>query len=144
MNNDANVKKVLMIEDDDMMRILFRDTFWIHSSGKSNIDVTAVTSLQEAKDYLADTNNIRPKVFFTDLGLMTLTPEGTKVREFEPTLTFIREIRKSEEFSKTPIIVYSGYSEDEIKQKALDAGANHFLVKGDLTPTEIVEFVEKL
>jgi DNA-binding NarL/FixJ family response regulator len=143
MTNQA-VKKVLMIEDDDMMRILFKDTFWIHASGDSKIDITTVTSLQEGRDYLADPQNPRPKVFFLDLGLMTATPEGTKVREFEPTLSFIEELRKTEEFSKVPIIVYSGYNEDDIKDKAKASGADHYLVKGDLSPSEIVKFVQKL
>ena len=142
--NDPMAKKVLMIEDDDMMRILFKDTFWIHTSGNIKIDITTVTSLEEGRAYLADPVNPRPKVFFLDLGLMSATPEGTKVREFEPTLSFIEELRKKDEFAKVPIVVYSGYNEDDIKDRAKNAGADHYLVKGDLTPREIVEFVEKL
>ena len=142
--NDPMAKKVLMIEDDDMMRILFKDTFWIHTSGNIKIDITTVTSLEEGRAYLADPVNPRPKVFFLDLGLMSATPEGTKVREFEPTLSFIEELRKKDEFAKVPIVVYSGYNEDDIKDRAKNAGADHYLVKGDLTPREIVEFVENL
>ncbi len=137
-------KKILMIEDDEMMRILFRDTFWIYGNTESKIEVATVTSVKKAREYLADTKNPRPDIIFLGLALLTPEEDGIVVRETKPSLEFIQELRKTKEFAKIPIIVYSRFSESELKEKAKEAGADHYVVKGELAPKEIIDFVQKL
>ncbi len=137
-------KKILMVEDDEMMRILFRDTFWIYGSTESKIEVATVTSVKKAREYLADAKNPRPDIIFLGLALLTPEEDGIVVRETKPSLEFIQELRKTKEFAKIPIIVYSRFSENELKEKAKEAGADHYVVKGELAPKEIIDFVQQL
>ncbi len=139
----VHTKRVLMVDDDEMMRILFRDTFWIHSGPQHMIEVATVRTIEQAREYLAEEEEV-PNVIF--LGLFLLTPGigGALVREPLPSLEFIKDLRSRQEYAHVRIIVYSKYDEPEFKQKAKEAGADHYLVKGELTPKEIVDFVEQL
>ena len=126
-----------------MMRILFRDTFWIHNSHNSMVEVVTTRSLAEARTYLQETTE-HPHIIFLGLSLLTQNADGVSTREVAPTLEFIKELRHSEQYHQVPIIVYSRYNEEELKEQARDAGADHYLVKGELTPREIVDFVDHL
>ncbi len=140
----ARTKKILMIDDDEMMRILFRDTFWIHGGTKdSMIEVATVRSIPQARECLAE-QETAPDVIFLGLMLLTPSPDGTSVREPVPSLEFIKDLRARDDYAHVCIVVYSKYSEAEFKEKAHAAGANHYLVKGELTPQEIFHFVEQL
>ena len=143
MSDQLHPKKVLMIDDDDMMRVLFRDTFWIHSAGDNLIEVITMRNLAEAKEYLESAEAV-PDAIFLGLWLLAPTRLGTKVRETLPSLEFIKGLRQNTRYAKTPIVVYSRFGEAEFKDKAKEAGADHYLVKGELTPREMVDFVERL
>jgi CheY-like chemotaxis protein len=132
-----------MVDDDDMMRILFRDTFWIHSQADRTYDVTAVRSIPEAEAHLAQAP-VCPDVIFMGLWLLTTHADHTTSRESQPTLDFIKRLKQNPTYSHMIIVIYSRFSEAEFKEKAKQAGADHYLVKGELTPLEMVEFVEKL
>ena len=143
MTTSVDTKRILLIEDDEMMRILFRDTFWIHSMRGSMVEVVTTRSLDEARKYLAETTE-PPGILFLGLMLLTKNSDGVETREVAPTLAFIKELRSSEVYHAIPIVVYSRFNEDELKEQARDAGADHYLVKGQMTPREIVDFVEHL
>jgi DNA-binding NarL/FixJ family response regulator len=138
----AQVKHILMIDDDDMIRILFRDTFLIHSSHDS-VEVQTVRTIAEAREYLGECQT-PPDVIFMGLWLLQKHHDGSSTRESQPSLDFIRTLRQKPEYPNIPIVVYSRFAEAEFKEKAKDAGANYYLVKGEHTPKEIVEFVENL
>lgn len=138
---NRHIKHILMVDDDDMIRILFRDTFLIHSSHEG-IEVKTLRTIKEAREYLAEA--AQPDVIFLGLWLMEKHRDGSSTRESTPSLDFIRVLREKHEYKDTPIVVYSRFAEAEFKERAKEAGADYYLVKGEHTPKEIVEFVEEL
>ncbi len=130
-----------MIDNDEMMRILFRDTFWIHGSQENPVEVETVNSLAKARDVLA--HDGAPDIIFIGL-CWDGEQRGTAVRNAQPSLDFIKDLRSHEAPVHPHIIVYSKYDEQEFKDKAKEAGADEYVVKGQLTPKEIVAFVETI
>ena len=126
-----------------MFRILLQDTFWIHVPHGAMIEVVTERSLAEARAYLSS-EVATPNVIFLGLWLLTPHADGIVTRETIPTLEFIEELKKDERYQHTVIVIYSRFNEAEFKEKAREAGADYYLVKGELTPMEIVDFVEKL
>jgi len=129
-------KKILIIDDDEMTRILFRDIFWIHGARQATFDVTAVDSLRKAREALKEPE--LPDVIFLDL---SFTPGRRILRDAEPAVTFIKEVRSDQKLAHIPIVVFSGFDERELKEVVQGAGANRYLVKGEQTPKELVDFV---
>lgn len=44
---------------------------------------------------------------------------------------------------KTPVVIMSNLSQDTDRKKAIEAGANHYFVKGDSKLSDIVEYIKK-
>ena len=140
---EIQTKRLLVVEDDEMFRILLRDAFWIHGPNDVVFEVVSKRSIEEASEYLEHAET-PPDMVFVGLWLLTAHKNGTTTRDTAPTLEFIKHLKGSEKYKKVVIIVYSRFSEAEFKEKAREAGADHYLVKGELTPREIVDFVEGL
>ncbi len=132
----VTTKHILIIDDDDLIRILLRESFWIYSH--TPVDIIAARSIAEARTKIHDIPE--PLVIF--VGLSLLTQELGSKRDTGPSLAFIAETKR--EKPHTTIIVYSKHAEVELKEKAKNAGADHYMVKGDYTPSELVDFVEHL
>ena len=143
MSAPVRTRHILVVEDDEMFRILLQDMFWIHSTNDCMIEVATKRSLAEAESYLSETE-APPDIVFLGLWLLTPHADGVTTRETIPTLDFITRIKKDERYSHTRVVVYSRFSEAEFKEKARQAGADHYLVKGELTPREIVDFAQQL
>ena len=65
MTNEKKKIKILLIDDDEMMRIYFRDIFWIHSK-KDVYDVQMVSSFEEAEKIVKN-ENTKPDTIFLDV-----------------------------------------------------------------------------
>lgn len=133
-------KRILLIDDDEFMKILFKDIFWIHGS-KDAFDVCAVSRLEEAERLINDSNN-RPDIVFLDL-VLAQSKEKFSLENNE-SLNFLREIKNNEKTKDTIVIVFSGYGDKEVVKKALELGADKFLVKGEFLPKELIQLVESI
>jgi two-component system KDP operon response regulator KdpE len=99
--------RVLMVEDEPEIRRFVRMA--LESEG---LEVFEAGTLQRG---LIDSATRRPELVVLDLGL----PDGDG-------LDFIRQFRG---WSNSPILVLSAREGEERKVQALDAGADHYLVK---------------
>ena len=132
--------KILMVDDDEMMRIYFRDIFWIH--GKSDLyDVKMVSSLAEAEKEVQNESS-RPDTIFLDV-LMS-SKGSAPAYQIARSLEFINKIKKDKNLSNINIVIYSGQKEQYLKEAALELGINGYLVKGELMPKEIMTFIDKI
>lgn len=129
---------ILLVDDDDMIRVLFQEMFWIYSH--NNTSVSAVRSIEEAYEYIKSASN-QPNIVVLGLSLLTKGPFGFS-HEVTPSLKFIEDIKLNNEHMK--IVVYSHHAEEDLKEKAKEAGADAYLVKGQYTPKEMVDFIENL
>jgi len=141
MNNTDEKIKILLVDDDEMMRIYFRDIFWIH--GRNNqYDIMMASNLEEAEKIIRDANT-RPRTIFLDL---VLSPNKNNVSTFDMTrcIEFITKIKTTKEFSQIKIILYSGHSERSIQKELSKIGVDGFLVKGESTPKEIIAYTDQI
>lgn len=135
-----NRKKILLVDDDEMMRIFLRDIFWVH--GKDDkYHINAVANIDEAKKFLSNPAEI-PDIIFLDL-MMPGGGSETSLR-LDRSLEFLKEVKTTPAYTKVHVVVFSGQRDSGIKETVKNLGADDYLVKGDLMPKEIIEFVDKL
>lgn len=131
--------KILSVEDDEFMRIFLRDIFWIHGV-KHNYEFQMTENTGKAKELLQDPKN-RPDIIFLDLMLPDHTG-GTLDKEAG--FHFLEYIKSTPELKDIKVIIFSAYSDKEIKDKALALGADNFLVKGEYLPQELIKATQDL
>jgi len=124
MNNKKY--KILLIDDDAMTRILFRDSFLIY--GKNEFEVYTASNFEEAEQYLKES---KPDLIFLDLILKD--EHGEKPKGLE----ILKTLKSNPEYKDINVIVYSGY--EELGKEAMQYGALKFLTKGIFLPKELVD-----
>ena len=137
-----NKTKILLVDDDEMMRVYFRDIFWIHG-GDDKYDVSMASSIKEAEGLMIN-QDTRPDIVFLDM-MMPIEGEnnGPDV-QIKRTLSFVEKMKNDNNLSKIKIIIHSSQKENFIKEEVCKLGVDGYLVKGDLMPKEIIDFTDKL
>ena len=142
MDKKQNKIKILLVDDDEMMRIYFRDIFWIH--GRSDTyDVVMASSLKEGEEILSHDNS-KPDTIFLDMMMPVSGEDNSPDAQINRTVSFIKRIKEDKNFSKIKIIIYSSRKEDSIKDEVSKLGVDGYLVKGELMPKEIIDFTDKI
>lgn len=135
--------RILIVDDDEMIRIFLRDIFWIHGNAE-DYDVQVSGTLEEAEKFITDPEKV-PDIVFLDLMVPPSIRAGVaSPSHIEGTFEFIKKFKKDPKFSRMRIVVFSGHRDKDIKEKAMSSGADDYLVKGDFMPKEIISFVEKI
>jgi CheY-like chemotaxis protein len=148
MGKDNKKIKILIVDDDEMMRIYFRDIFWIH--GRSDTyEVMMASSVREAEKIITD-KETKPDTIFLDI-LTSVDGEKNDVNEkIKRTLTFVQKVKKDKDLPNLKIIIFSGHDEKSIKDafcigsEFCDVGVDGYMVKGELMPKEIISFIDKI
>lgn len=134
--------KILFIDDDEMMRIFFRDIFWIH--GKNDrYQITLARTLIEADNIIKEPTT-RPDIIFLDMMVLPEKRDGFSTYSIEKNMEFIKKIKSDSELSKIRVVVFSIHRDEALQKKLLGLGADGYLIKGSLMPKEIIDFVESL
>ncbi len=142
MNQLQKKIKILLIDDDEMMRIYFRDIFWIH--GRSDTyDVIMAASLSEAEKIIFDQSSI-PDTIFLDMMMPIVGENNSPEGQVNRTLSFIEKLKKGVVTSKIKIIIYSSQKEKFLKEETEKLGVDGYLVKGELMPKEIIDYTDKI
>ena len=115
--------RVLIVEDDPTDAELLRRSF--KSGDPSEFDVVWVGELSDAHDRLRES---RFDVVLLDLGLPGCSG-----------LDALREIRRQQ--GEVPIIVLTGLNDECVAMEAIHAGAQDYLVKGQLTGDSLVRAI---
>lgn len=139
---DTTLKKILVVDDDQMMRIFIRDIFWIHGLN-DKYAVSAVDGIEGAETMVSNPET-RPDIIFMDLLMPTKEKDGNYSMKIDGSLNFVKKIKADDELKKIKVIVFSSFKERGIKDKLTECGADHYLVKGDFMPKEIIDFVESI
>jgi DNA-binding NarL/FixJ family response regulator len=137
-----NKIKILLVDDDEMIRIYFRDIFWVHG-GDSKYDVNMASSIKEAEKIIEDETK-RPDTIFLDMLMPVPDEDNSPDAQIKRTLSFIEKIKKDKDLSKIRIIIHSSQKETFIKEEVCKLGVDGYLVKGELMPKEIIDFTNKI
>lgn len=132
--------KILLIDDDEMMRIYFRDIFWIH--GRSDTyEIIMASSLSEAEKNIQET---RPDTIFLDVMMPVPGENNSPDSQIERTLAFVEKIKKEEKLSSIKIVIFSCQKEKYVEVAFRKLGIDGYLIKGELMPKEIIAFTDKI
>ena len=116
------MKKILIIEDDQIVANVYRNKLAVEGY-TTEVAGDGETGLKVMRTF-------KPQLILLDLMLPGIS--GVDV---------IKEVRSEQEFSKTPIIVFSNTYLTNLIQEAWRAGANKCLSKSNCTPKDVIDIV---
>lgn len=120
-------KKILIVEDDDFLREMYKSKLEME-----NFHVVAKADGAQGLRALAK--------FAPDLILLDIIMP--KIDGFE-VLKKIRKDKEYKKFRKTPVVVLTNLSTREAVDKAFALGAADFLIKTHFIPSEVMKKVQK-
>lgn len=134
-------KKILLVDDSEIIRLYFRDIFWIHGLD-SKYDLNICGDVEKAKQIVKDPLT-RPSLVFS--GLVMPIKQGNKtVSSPEAGFSFLSELKSDPELKKIHVIIFSAYDDKKYQDRAKELGADSFLAKQENMPRELVQFIENL
>ena len=119
--------KVLLVEDDSFLREI--------CSKKLTKEGYTVHEAVDGEEVLVGLDEIKPDIILLDIILPAI--DGFQI------LNQIRN-RKDKTIAKTPVIMLSNLGQEDDIKKAMDMGADDYLVKAHFTTEEIVEKMKKV
>lgn len=111
--------KILLVEDDSLIVKIY--------STRLKADGFTIISADNGEDGLTVAEKEFPDLILLDVMM-------PKVDGF----TVLQKLRENPKFRQTPIIVYSNLGQESEMQKAIQMGATEFIVKANISPTELV------
>ena len=124
-NNVMTRKKVLIIEDDELIRRMYEQVF-LFNKYDVLLAVDGVDGLDKARTQGID-------MILLDIMMPSLNG-----------LDMLRKLKAIPELAKTPVVVLTNLLGAEYAQQALAAGALRYICKSDYSPKEIADMVFKL
>ncbi|HAS80851.1 MAG: hypothetical protein UR25_C0004G0054 [Candidatus Nomurabacteria bacterium GW2011_GWE1_32_28] len=142
MVTNQNTRKILLIDNNEMLRIYFRDIFWIH--GNNDLyEIDVVSSFEEAEKKL-EYKETKPDIIFLDIVMSVNGTDNSIENEINRSLSFIKKIKDNKSLSDIKIIIYSDQKEKLVKEKVVGLDISGYLIKGELLPKDVVKFVDKI
>ncbi len=133
--------KILMVDENEIMRFYFRDSFWLHSE-RDEYELRFASDFVQAQQILRE-----PETFFDIIFLdlvLHITHKNRLVLDPEAGLKLIAQIRSMPKFKNTKIVVFSSKQYFHLWKKAKKLGANFFLKSEEYLPRYLVKWVEKI
>ncbi len=125
--NEADKKTILFIEDDPFMIDMYT-----HVMRKNGYDVTTAT---DGKSGLQQAQSANYDLILLDI----MMPEMLGIE--------VLENLRGEDGSGLPdtkIVVLTNLAQKEESRRAMEARADGYLIKADVTPNKLVELIEKI
>lgn len=122
------MKNIFIIEDDIFLLQMYTAKF-----GQSGFVVESARDGEEALKKLKDTDPSKIDLVLLDLVL-------PKMDGFE----LLKYIRKDDKLKNLKIIAFTNLGQKEEIKKAIDYGADDYLIKAHFTPTEVVAKISEI
>lgn len=122
---DELKKKILIVEDDDLIRQLFAGELI-----KAGLEVTSFALGAEGMKALEE-----QKFDLVLLDIMLPDVNGLEI---------IKHVRKSTGNSEATVVMLTNLGQDNVISEAYKLGANGFLIKSAYSPDQIVEEIKKI
>lgn len=135
---DTPKKKILLIDDNEVIRIMFANIFWIHGLD-DQYEVTAIGNVAEAEALLADKAK-RPDFILTGL-VMPFAKDGRTITSAEAGFNLLKRIKEDPELAHIRVVILSNYEDEEYQKKALALGAERYLKKKENLPQDIIDII---
>lgn len=121
---EENKKTILLADDDTVLRKMYATKLT-----REGYDVVSVGDGKEAQEKIKEQN-----VDIAIIDIMMPHISGTE---------FLEALRGMDKYKNLPVVVMSNLSHKEEKEKAQKLGVKEFVVKAELTPSALVEKIQK-
>lgn len=138
---NAPKKKILLIDDNEIVRLMFSNVFWLHGLD-DNYELNTVGTIEEAFVFI-DNPSTRPEIIFSGL-VMPFMKDGKKETTAEAGFSLLKHVKDNPETQSIRFVIFSGYVEEEYKNKALGLGAEMYLQKGENMPQDLIKVIKDL
>ncbi|OGE80504.1 MAG: hypothetical protein A2660_00605 [Candidatus Doudnabacteria bacterium RIFCSPHIGHO2_01_FULL_45_18] len=141
METEIKKQKLLLVDDNELTRIYFREVFWLHGL-EYKYDLTMAENLEQAHELITNPHT-RPEIIFLGL-VMPIRIGQQTVTTPEAGFNLLRRIKTDPELKDIQVIIFSAFDNLEYKEKAKSLGADAYLVKGQNMPQDILQFVQNI
>lgn len=141
MNNEQKKIKIILVDDDELIRIYFRDIFWIHGLD-DKYELKTIDDVKKAEEVIFSPTEM-PDIVFLDL-VMPIEKEGHTIATPEAGLNLLKKIKGNPQTKNIKVVIFSGHDEKIIQDQVKELGVENYLVKGSSLPKELVDFVENI
>ncbi|MBI5798871.1 MAG: response regulator [Candidatus Yonathbacteria bacterium] len=131
-------KKILLVDDNEIVRLMFSNVFWLHGLD-DNYDLTTVGTIKEASDIISDPKQ-KPDIVFTGL-VMPFEKDGKTETSAEAGFSLLRKIKGNPETQSIRIVIFSNFNENEYREQAIALGAEDFFSKGENLPQDLIKII---
>lgn len=139
METQIKKQKLMLVDDNELTRIYFREVFWLHGL-EYRFDLEMAESLEQASQ-LIQHESTRPDIVFMGL-VMPLKIGDHTVTTPEAGFNLLKQIKSDDNLKKIKIIIFSAFDNKEYQDRAKELGADAYLVKGQNLPGDILNFVQ--
>lgn len=140
METQTKKQKLLLVDDNELTRIYFREIFWLHGL-EYKFDLEMAESLDQASHILSNPST-RPDIIF--LGLVMPVKIGLHtVTTPEAGFNLLKQIKSNPDLKNVKVFIFSAFDNPEYKETAKKLGADAYLVKGENLPGDLLDFVQK-
>ncbi len=133
-------QKILLVDDNELARIYFREVFWLHGL-EYCFDLVMAESLDQASQML-EHEATRPDIIFLGL-VMPIKVGAHTVTTPEAGFNMLRLIKTNPALKQIKVIIFSAFDNLEYQETAKKLGADAYLVKGQNLPGDILDFIQK-
>jgi len=119
------MKNIILLEDEEVLGKIYKKNL-----EKVGHRVTWVKTTEEIEGLI---DNVPADIILLDQGIAGEDRSGLDI------IPMVRAVNP-----KAKIVMLSNYSHFQLKQKAIDAGADDYLVKIDTTPVRLIEYIDSL
>src|SRR3990167_5953917 len=100
--------KILLVDDDEMLRIYFKDIFWIHNL-EYKYELTVANNIKKAEEVINNPETC-PNIIFLDL-VMPIESGGRAIASPEAGLGLLKKIKSDPKLKIIKVIAFSGHNE---------------------------------
>lgn len=133
-------KKILLIDDNEIVHIFFKDVFWLHGLG-DKFDIESASGVDAGMRMINDPET-KPDIIFLDLVMPYRTDDGKIVTSPEAGFSILKAVKENKDTKDIKVFVFSSYSADGSQKRAKELGADKFLIKEEHLPQDLVRVLE--
>ncbi|MEK7569043.1 MAG: response regulator [Patescibacteria group bacterium] len=134
-------KKILLIDDNEIVRLMFSNVFWLHGLD-DDYELVAITRIEEAESILSNPVT-RPDIIFTGL-VMPFTKDGKTETSAEAGFTLLKRIKDDPSTKSIRVIIFSSFDEAWYRDQVMALGAEMYLKKSESMPQDIIDLLRSL
>jgi CheY-like chemotaxis protein len=133
--------RILLAEENEIIRLFFRDSFWLHGAAGS-YDISFASSFKEAKAIFGQ-SELDFDIIFLNLSFH-IEHKSRNVLDPKAGFELISQIRSNKSADGIKIVVFSSKQYFSFWKKAKKLGADYFLKQDEYLPNHLVTWVEEI